>query len=188
MFWKRRAWMRKNSIACASYWKGAGDWMTATLFLNAISFDGMSLDAIARTSAVQIVDCLVEGTLVAIFAGLMLSMIRGNNAGIRFAVWFSALMAIATLPLLGGSWWSHTSNISADRAGSPITVPGSWALYAFGAWAAIAAWFLVGVGRGLWHLHVLRKSCLPVNPAEIDSRLQETLERNRSTRRVTLCT
>src|SRR5579864_664677 len=188
MFWKRRAWMRKNSIACASYWKGVGDWMTAKLFLNAISFNGMSLNAIAQTSAVQIVDCLVEGTLVAIFAGLMLSMIRRNNSGTRFAVWFSALMAIATLPLLGGSWWSHTSNISADRTGSPITLPGSWALYAFGAWAAIAAWFLFTVGRGLWHLHVLRKSCLRVNLAEIDPRVQETLESSRSTRPIILCT
>jgi beta-lactamase regulating signal transducer with metallopeptidase domain len=162
--------------------------MTATLFVNAISFNGMSLNAIAQTSAVQIVDCLVEGTLVAIFAGLMLSMIRRNNSGTRFAVWFSALMAIATLPLLGGSWWLHASNISAESAGSPITVPGSWALYAFGAWAAIAAWFLFGVGRGLWHLHVLRKSCLRVNLAEIDPRVQETLGSSRSTRPITLCT
>src|ERR1700687_600139 len=193
MFWKRRAWIRKNSIACASYWKGAGDGMTAalvlnSLILNAIGFHGIDLNAIAPTSAVQIVDCLVEGTLIAIFAGLILGVIRRKNSGAGFAVWFSALMAIAALPLLGGSLWSHASKISAEGAASAITVPGSWALYAFGAWAAIAAWFLLGVGRGLWHLHVLRRNCLPVDLAEIDSRLQETLERNRSTRPVTVCT
>lgn len=167
--------------------------MTAALVLNAIifnaiSFHGIGLNAIAQTSAVQIVDCLVEGTLIAIFAGLMLIVIRRKNSGTRFAVWFSALMAIATLPPLGDAWWSHASNISAASAGSAITVPGSWALYAFGAWVAIAAWFLLGVGRGLWHLHVLRRSCLPVDLAKIDSRLQETLERNRSARPVILCT
>src|ERR1700687_3354756 len=193
MFWKRRAWMRKNSLACASYWKGAGNWMTAALVLDAIIFNplgchGIALSAIAQTSAVQIVNCLVEGTLIAILAGLMLGVTRRKNSGTRFAVWFSALMAIAALPLLGGSLWSHASKISAESAGSAITVPGSWALYAFGAWAAIAAWFLLGVGRGLWHLHVLRRNCLPVDLAEIDSRLQETLERNRSTRPVTVCT
>src|ERR1700680_2870443 len=132
MFWKRQAWVRKNSIACASCWKGAGDWMTAALVFNdiifsAISFHGIGLNAIAQTSAVQIVNCLVEGTLIAIFAGLMLGVIR-KNSGTRFAVWFSALMAIAALPLLGGSLWSHTTNISAKSAGSAITVPGSWAL------------------------------------------------------------
>ena len=167
--------------------------MTAALVFNAIifsaiSFHGIGLNAIAQTSAVQIVNCLVEGTLIAIFAGVMLGVIRQKNSGTRFAVWFSALMATAALPLFGGAWWSHPSKISAESAGSAITVPASWALYAFGAWAAIAAWFLLGVGRGLWHLHELRKSCLPVDLAEIDSRLQETLERNRSTRPVTLCT
>ena len=159
-----------------------------SLILNAIGFHGIDLNAIAQTSAVQIVNCVVEGTLIAIFAGLILGVIRRKNSGARFAVWFSALMAIAALPLLGGSLWSHASKISAESAGSAITVPGSWALYAFGAWAAIAAWFLLGVGRGLWHLHVLRRNCLPVDLAEIDSRLQETLARNRSTRPVTLCT
>src|SRR6202162_3533814 len=155
MFWKRRAWMWKNSIACASYWKGASDGMTAALvfraiIFNAIGFHGIDLNAIALTSAVQIVDCLVEGTLIAIFAGLMLGVIRRKNSGTRFAVWFSALMAIAALPLVSGSLWSHAPNISAESAGSAITVPGSWALYAFGAWAAIAAWVLLRVGRGLW--------------------------------------
>jgi beta-lactamase regulating signal transducer with metallopeptidase domain len=159
-----------------------------SLIFNAIGFHGIGLNAIAQTSAVQIVDCLVEGTLIAIFAGLILGLIRQKNSGTRFAVWFSALMAIAALPLFGGSWWSHASNISPESAGSAITVPGSWALYAFGVWAAIAAWFLLSVGHGLWHLHVLRKSCLPVDLSEIDSRLQETLERSRSTRPVILCT
>src|ERR1017187_9441969 len=92
MFWKRRALMRKNSLTCANCWKGASDRaMTAA----------MDLNAIAQTSAVQIVDCLVEGTLIAIFAGLVLKVTRRQNLDARFAVWFSALMAIAILPFLG---------------------------------------------------------------------------------------
>ena len=148
-----------------------------------------NLNAIARISAVQIVDCLVAGTLITIFAGLVLGVARRQNSGTRFAVWFSALMAIATLPLFGGSWWSHAGSIPAETASRPaITLPGSWALYLFAAWAAIAAWSLLGLGRGLWHLRVLRKSCVPVDPAVLDARLQETLERNRPTRPVALCT
>src|ERR1019366_44497 len=80
-------------------------------------------------------------------------------------------------------------SISAEIAGRPaIILPGSWALYALGAWAAIAAWSLLGVGRGLWHLHILRKSCIPVDTALLDVRLQETLERNQSKRPVRLYT
>ena len=146
-----------------------------------------NLSVIAQTSAVQLVNCLVEGTLVAIFAGSLLGVARRHNSGTRFAVWFSALMAIAALPLVGGSWWSHAASDPVATAGQPgVTLPASWALYLFGAWAAAASWSLLGVGRGLWHLHVLRKSCVPVDRAELDAQLQKTLE-GKAARAVTLC-
>jgi len=99
------------------------------------------LAAIARASAERIVYCLVEGTLVAAFAGCLVPVLRGRNAGTRFAVWFSALVAIALLPLLGGVWgWGAGPAESGALAGrSAITLPSSWALYLFGAWAAVAA-------------------------------------------------
>ena len=150
--------------------------------LMAVGLNAMMLNAIAQSSAVQMVDCLVEGTLIAIFAGAILSLARRQNAGTRFAVWFSALLAIAALPFLS---LSH-AGISASVAGSAaLTLPSSWALYAAAAWAAIAGWFLAGVARGLWHLHVLRKSCVPVDPAQLDDRVRGNLERAK--RRVALC-
>ena len=137
--------------------------------LMAVGLNAMMLNAIAQSSAVQMVDCLVEGTLIAIFAGAILSLARRQNSGTRFAVWFSALLAIAALPFLS---LSH-AGISASVAGSAaLTLPSSWALYAAAAWAAIAGWFLAGVARGLWHLHVLRKSCVPVDPAQLDDRVR----------------
>jgi beta-lactamase regulating signal transducer with metallopeptidase domain len=147
----------------------------------------VNMNAIAQTSAVQIVDCLVEGMLIAIFAGIVLRVARRQSSGTRFAVWFSTLMAIAALPLFGSFVWSHvvSAGIATRRA---ITLPGSWAIYLFGAWAAIAAWLLIGIGRGVWHLHVLRKSCLPVDPAALDARLQGTLAHNRSKRPAKLYT
>jgi beta-lactamase regulating signal transducer with metallopeptidase domain len=161
--------------------------MTAPFFLAmkvmAIGFNAMTLNAIAQSSAVQMVDCLVEGTVIAMFAGAVLGLARRQNSGTRFVVWFSALAAIATLPFLGAL---HLG-ISAGAAGtSAMTLPSSWALYAAAAWAAIAGWFLVGVGRGLWHLHVLRRGCAPVEAAQLDTRVRENLERAR--RRVALCT
>ncbi len=146
-------------------------------------------NAIAQASALQIVDCLVEGTLIAIFAGLVLGVVRRRNSGTRFAVWFSALMAIAILPFLGSAWWLHGADAMAGTVSQPaITLPSFWALYLFVAWAAIAGWLLTGVARGLWHLHVLRLSCRPVDAARLDSRVQETLQRNQSSRSATLCT
>ena len=156
--------------------------------VNAIALNAISLETIAQTLAGQIVDCLVEGTLIAIFAGLVLGVARRHNSGTRFVVWFSALMAIAALPLFGGAGGSHAGSVSTTAVGSVITVPGSWALYAVGAWAAIAAWFLLRVVRGLWHLHVLRKSCIPVDAGGLDARVRETLQRSRAKRPVRMCT
>jgi len=146
-------------------------------------------NAIAQASAIQVVDCLVEGTLIAIFAGLVLGTLRQRNSGTRFAVWFSALIAIAMVPLVSGSWRLHGAGATAGTVSqTAITLPSFWALYLFVAWAAIAGWLLTGVARGLWHLHVLRLSCRPVDAARLDPLVQETLERNQSSRAATLCT
>jgi len=145
-------------------------------------------NAIAQASALQVVDCLVEGTLIAIFAGLVLGAAGRQNAGTRFAVWFSALVAIATLPLVGGLWSSHGTGVSAETAHPAIALPSSWAHYLFGAWAVVAVWLLIGVARGLRHLHVLRNSCIPVDTTELDPLVRDTVERNQSSRSATLCT
>ncbi len=150
-------------------------------------------NTIAQMSALRIVDCLLEGTLIAIFASAVLKAPRlrtssTQTSSTRFAVWFAALMAIAALPVLSAASWSQGTGIAAPSLTRPaITLPGPWALYVFGPWAAIAAWFLVGVGRGLWHLHVLRNGCVPVDTAGLDVRLQQTLARHGSARPVALC-
>ncbi len=146
------------------------------------------LNAIAQTSASQIVDCLVEGMLIAIFTAFLLRVTGRQTSGTRFAVWFSALTAIAVLPLFGGIWCSQVKGIaSGPLSHGAITLPVSWALYLFGLWAAVAAWYLIGIGRGLRHLHVLRRSCRPVDPAVLSPRLRVLLA-SQGTRNVEVCT
>jgi beta-lactamase regulating signal transducer with metallopeptidase domain len=142
------------------------------------------LDAIAQISAARIVDCLVEGTLVAGFAGLVLRVAGRRNSGARFAVWFTALMAMAALPLFGGAGWAAgTGSSLATLARRPeIVLPGSLALWLFWAWAGIAAFGLVRVGIGLWHLRALRRSCVEIDPNSLDPELRETLTRSSASR------
>jgi beta-lactamase regulating signal transducer with metallopeptidase domain len=154
----------------------------------------LQLSAVAQASTLRIVDCLLEGTFIAIFAGVILRAARLRDSRARFAVWFFALISIAALPLLAGislpaAPWTRVAEVSGQASSrSPITLPISLALYVFAAWAAIAGWFLLGVGRSLWHLYVLRRSCIPVDTAALDVRLQETLEHAQSPRPVALCT
>lgn len=143
-----------------------------------------ALHAIAQLTALKAMDSLIEGSFVALFAAVVLRAARRHNAGARFAIGFSALMAIAILPVLA---LSHRGAISG--AAHPVfTISESWALYLFAAWAVIASWSLLRLLRAAWHLHVLRHSCEPINSRALDPLLQETLQRHSGTRKFMLCT
>jgi beta-lactamase regulating signal transducer with metallopeptidase domain len=146
-------------------------------------------NAVAQMSAPRIMDCLIEGALIAVFTRFVLLLARRQSAGARFAVWFSALMAIAALPMLSGAWWWHEASTSARAIAGRATIvlPGSWALYLFAGWTVIAVWALLRVFAGLVNLRVLRNSCVSVDPNSLDAGLRETLARNQGSRPVALC-
>jgi beta-lactamase regulating signal transducer with metallopeptidase domain len=144
----------------------------------------LQLQAIASYSSMRLIDSLAEGLFVALLAALLLRFSRRQNAGTRFAIGFSALLAIALLPLLR-SLWPH-SRLSS--AGPALIAPESWALYLFSAWAIVAAFLLARVARSIWHLHNLRKACVAIDPFSLDRSIAETLRRKQSFRKVALCT
>ena len=143
-----------------------------------------ALHAVSEVIALRAVDSLIEGTVIALFAALVLRAARRYHAGARFAISFSALMAIALLPFIA---LSRSSSIS-GTSHAAITVSQSWALYLFTAWALIVSWSLLRLVRAAWHLHILRRSCDPVDPQHLDPLLQETLRRHSGYRKFTLCT
>jgi len=147
-----------------------------------------ALQTIAQLSSARIVDCLLDGTIVALFAGLVSRLFHRQSSGTRFAVWFTALMTIAGLPLVRSMGWPAGAGLQSGIGRPAITLPSFWAFYLFGAWAAVATWFLLRVGVGLWHVHTLRKSCVPIAPAELDARIRLTLQQSGSSRPAVLCT
>ena len=79
------------------------------------------LNQLAQLSAERMLNGMLEGIAIGVFAWILLRVTGRRNSSTRFAVWFSALIAIAALPVL--------SAVSSHAAtGSAITVPGSWAL------------------------------------------------------------
>jgi hypothetical protein len=121
--------------------------------------------------------------VIALLAWLLLRAIGPRNSGTRFAVWFAALLGIATLPLFG-NWASHGAELTKR---SEITLPASWALYIFVAWVLVAGLGLLRVGIGFWHVQRLRNRCVRVDVAALDPLLRETLAEFDSPRAVTLC-
>ena len=139
------------------------------------------LNQLAQLSAERMLNGMLEGIAIGLFAWILLRVTGRRNSSTRFAVWFSALLAIAALPVLSAVSGSAHAGLSA------FTVPGSWAVDIFFIWAAIAGVLLLRVGVGLVQLRTLRASCTTIDPATLDPLLQATLGDFQSVRRVTLC-
>jgi hypothetical protein len=138
-----------------------------------------SAQSMAQISVERIFNALPEGLLIAFFAWALLRLLRRQNSGTRFAVWFLALLMVAVLPLLGslgregkvlapGMAWGHLH--------PAITIPGSWALFAFTAWALGASFAMARLILGLWHLRQLRRSCIAIAASELDPLVRRTVE------------
>jgi beta-lactamase regulating signal transducer with metallopeptidase domain len=145
-----------------------------------------NLNEVARISAASLLNCVLEGVGIALFAWVLLRLVGRRNSSTRFAVWFFALVAIAALPVLSVVA-SGARLTSAGNAGSAITVPSSWALDIFLVWAAIAGMALLRVGVGLFQLRELRRSCSIIDVAILDPELRSTLGAFQSVRSVALC-
>ena len=142
-----------------------------------------ALDQLARISAERLLNSMLEGIAIGLFAWILLQVVGRRNSSTRFAVWFSALLAIAVLPVFGGA---ASSASSANTASSAITVPVSWALCLFVIWAVGASVALLRVGVGLWQLRKLRASCPAIDAARIDPVLRATLQTFQAIRSVEL--
>ena len=147
----------------------------------------VGFNTMAEVLALRLLDSLIEGTAIYVCAGLILRIVPRQNAATRFAVWFSALVAIAVLPWVSGAWL-HTGVANVASKHAAIALPGSWAIYFLIGWGLLALWFSLMLSRAIWHLHGLRRNCIAVDPRELDPVLQQTLQRHGGRRRVALCT
>jgi beta-lactamase regulating signal transducer with metallopeptidase domain len=147
----------------------------------------LSVQTVAQISVERILNALPEGFLIALFAWALLRVLRRQNSGTRFAVWFLALLTVAALPVLGGigegralmAAGMSSGMASANSWGSlrpAITIPGRWALIIFLAWVLGACVAMMRLAAGLWRLRRLRRSCTPIVAADLDPAVRKTVE------------
>ena len=151
----------------------------------------LSVQTVAQISVERILHALPEGFLIALFAWALLRVLRRQNSGTRFAVWFLALLTVAALPVLGGIGEGRVlmaaGMSSGTASGMPsvnswgslrpaITIPGRWALVVFLAWALGTCMAMMRLVAGLWRLRRLRRSCTPIVAADLDPAVRKTVE------------
>jgi len=141
------------------------------------------LQTLAQISSERILNALPEGILVALFAWALLRVLRRQNSGTRFAVWFLALLAVAALPVLGS--FGEGRALMAARVsshlewGNPqpaLVLSMQWAVLVFAVWALGACVSLLRVASGIWRLGQLRRSCSPIVVEELDPVLRKTVK------------
>ena len=141
-----------------------------------------STQTLAQISVERILNALPLGLLVAVFAWALLRILRKQNSGTRFAVWFLALLTVAALPVLGGFGEGKSilaAGMSQGTWGSmrpAIHIPAQWALFVFLAWALGAGIAMARLAVGLWRLRQLRRSCTPIVTADLDLAVRSTVE------------
>jgi Zn-dependent protease with chaperone function len=137
----------------------------------------------------RLLNTAVEGMALSAFAGLLLRLFGRQNSGTRFAVWFSALVAIVALPFFAGSGLlaSHLPALPPGNLRGEITLPGSWAFCLFAVWAVVAGVLLLRLGVGLWRVRTLRGNCVDVDLTNFDPAIAASLRQLGSRRGVKLC-
>jgi beta-lactamase regulating signal transducer with metallopeptidase domain len=110
-----------------------------------------------------------------------LRVIGRKNSSTRFAVWFSALLAIGVAPLMG------SLSFGSAGTGRPLlTVSSTWGEWLLGLWGLIAAVALLRVAIGLWGLRGLRRRQRAIDLESLDPSVRQTVGEFHLSRKVTL--
>jgi beta-lactamase regulating signal transducer with metallopeptidase domain len=130
----------------------------------------VELQSVAGVFIERLLNTSAEGLLVAGVVWALLRLMRRQNSGTRFAIWFSVLLTMVALPFLSGSSIvpSQLRSLSPAHLHGQFTLSRPWALGLFGAWAVIACVLLFRVGIGLRQVRRYRRACSELDPAGLD--------------------
>ena len=111
----------------------------------------IDLQTLAQVSTGRLLNTVIEGFALAGLTWVFVRFFAGRSAVVRFAIWFSTLLAVASLPLLvrtgaAASW--HRPELQFST---------SWATYLFFAWAAIAGVLLLRLAASLSQVRALKR-------------------------------
>jgi bla regulator protein blaR1 len=143
------------------------------------------IQPLAQFVAERALNSLAGGLLIAAFAWLVLRVVGRQNSGTRFAVWFSALIAIAVLPFVPAP--GHASGmVHAMRA--EIILPRFWAVAIFAVWIFFSALAATRMFTGLYNVRRLRRSGVAIETSTLHPAVGEMLDQCQAIRPVTVCT
>jgi beta-lactamase regulating signal transducer with metallopeptidase domain len=143
------------------------------------------LQNLAQIAIARIVNSLPEGILIAVITWMTLRLLPSQNSRTRFAVWFVALLTVASLPFIVASGRAD-SFMSQEGSHSLFTVPDQWAFILFSVWIIAMCGAVTHLALGMFRLGALRRSCKVVKPADLHPALAKVLQDFSASHPVTL--
>jgi beta-lactamase regulating signal transducer with metallopeptidase domain len=139
------------------------------------------LHTTARASVEWMFYCLTEGTLLALFAWILLRLLPRQNSGTRFVLWFSVLLAMVALPFFAGAFFKSNAvqdfpALTASSSRSLFTLSNSVAVGIFALWAFLASVGLIRVMVGLWQVNRIRKNSERLDTTALDPAIRQSIE------------
>jgi beta-lactamase regulating signal transducer with metallopeptidase domain len=149
----------------------------------------LQLQALAQIFTERLLNAALPGMFLASMVWLLLRIVGRQNSGTRFAVWFSALLAVVALPFLSSLELAgaHHGVLPSAKLHTEIILSSSWAYYLFAAWGVGAALSLLSLSIGLWRVRQIRRQSLEVDLSSLDSEIGGILRGFRSRCSVKLC-
>lgn len=146
----------------------------------------LHLQFLSQVLAERLLNAAPIGLVFAALVWMLLRLSGRANSGTRFAVWFSALLAIVALPFLP-AWTLISAAVHASSERGAVTLSSSWALYLFSAWAVGAAVLLFRLAWGLWRISAMRRDCIELDKSSLDPSIAHIF-RTAGKRQVSFCT
>src|SRR6266567_1144013 len=141
----------------------------------------MLFQGITEIVAERALNSIPAGLMIATLAWIGLRGFKKHDSGIRFAVWFLALVGISAVPFVpsfGGS---------GGVSGARITLPAGWADAIFGLWGAVVGLVALRLFVGIWKLWSLKRDAAPVAFSDLPVEAQQAIAEFRAGRPVEVC-
>ncbi|SRR5579884_97663 len=131
----------------------------------------------------RLINCIVEGTLIALFVSLLFRLRTFRDSATRFAIWLVSLLAILILPFVGSTGASKLIATSAPH----INVSAGHLDYLLALWAVMSLFGIVRIWLGVGHLRALRGRARELKLAELPAEAASIGKEFSSRRNVRIC-
>ena len=132
----------------------------------------------------RLINCLVEGTLIAFFISLLFRLKIFRDSATRFSIWLVALLAILVLPFIESA---VPPQLGGSLSAPHLDVSAQFLVYAFAAWAAISLFGLLRICAGLLRLRALRRRARELDVSELPLAERSILQESSPRRDVRIC-